>query len=116
MQAPKIQLSATEMELIRNAEVILTKNRILEKVRRLLEEVQEAQLQVIKNNQWQDHPLFQLSPKISKGENYMGLPYLILDHPRIAQPEGLFFIRTMFWWGRFFSSTLQVSGLYKATM
>ncbi|HUC82543.1 MAG TPA: hypothetical protein VMR70_16670 [Flavisolibacter sp.] len=53
------------------------------------------------------------SPKISKGENYLGLPYVILDYPRISKAEDLFFIRSMFWWGNFFSSTLQVSGSYK---
>ena len=53
------------------------------------------------------------SPKISKGENYLGLPYVILDYPRISNGDGLFFIRSMFWWGNFFSSTLQVSGNFK---
>lgn len=53
------------------------------------------------------------SPKISKGENYLGLPYVILDYPRVSNREGLFFIRSMFWWGNFYSSTLQVSGSFK---
>lgn len=53
------------------------------------------------------------SPKISRGENYLGLPYVILDYPRIAKGDDLLFIRSMFWWGNFFSSTLQLSGKYK---
>ena len=51
--------------------------------------------------------------KISKGEKYLGLPYLILDHPRIFQRSGVFAIRTMFLWGKFFSITLHLSGTYK---
>ena len=51
--------------------------------------------------------------KISRGENYKGLPYLILDYPRLTSEEGLFFVRCFFWWGKYFSITLQVSGLYK---
>lgn len=54
-----------------------------------------------------------ITPKISKGENYMGLPYLVMDYPRIFRGEDIFTIRTLFWWGHFFSSTLQLSGLYK---
>ena len=53
---------------------------------------------------------FGVPPKISKGENYQGLPYLILDHPRKASDKTFFFIRTLFWWGNFFSCTLHVSG------
>lgn len=53
------------------------------------------------------------SPKISRGENYRGLPYVVLDYPRIAKGEDLFFIRSLFWWGNFFSSTLQIAGHFK---
>jgi hypothetical protein len=53
------------------------------------------------------------SPKISKGENYQGLPYLILDYPRLFEHENIFAVRTMFWWGHFFSVTLHLSGIYK---
>ena len=50
------------------------------------------------------------SGKISKGENYLGLPYAILDYPAIFKKENVFAIRTMFWWGNFFSITLHISG------
>jgi len=54
-----------------------------------------------------------VSPKISRGENYLGLPYLVLDYPRLFRPDAVLAIRTFFWWGHFFSSTLQLSGGYK---
>ena len=54
-----------------------------------------------------------ISPKISRGENYLGLPWLILDYPRYFEKQNIFAIRTMFWWGNFFSTTLQLSGKYK---
>jgi hypothetical protein len=57
--------------------------------------------------------VFSISPKISKGENYKGLPYLLLDYPRYFNRENIFAIRTMFWWGNFFSITLHLSGIYK---
>ena len=55
----------------------------------------------------------EISPKISKGENYQGLPYVILDYPRCFSKEDVFAIRTFFWWGKFFSITLHLKGKYK---
>jgi len=48
--------------------------------------------------------------KISKGENYEGLPYVIMDYPAYFSKENIFAIRTMFWWGNFFSVSLHLSG------
>ncbi len=114
MNPAKIRLSQAEMELVNNADLILTKNAILKKVQLLLGNVQVNQ---------QKHLLLYpaglpatVSPsafKISKGENYKGLPYLILDYPRLFAPGNIFAVRTMFWWGNFFSITLHLSGLYK---
>jgi hypothetical protein len=107
MQGSKIRLSPAEAALFSDAGIILTKNSILQKTVALLAEVQGELAQ-------QPFPHAHLStPKISKGENYLGLPYAVLDYPRIVAGDGLFFIRSMFWWGNFFSSTLQVSGSYK---
>jgi hypothetical protein len=105
MQGSKITLSPSEAALIGNAEIILTKNSIIQKTVALLAQLQE---------QLTAYPVaFHSSPKISRGENYRGLPYVVLDYPRIASGEDLFFIRSMFWWGHCFSSTLQLAGLYK---
>jgi hypothetical protein len=37
----------------------------------------------------------------------------VLDYPRHFQHNNIFAIRTMFWWGNFFSITLHVSGINK---
>lgn len=110
MEVSKIQLSSSEMELVQNAEIILTKNRILFKAKALLEEIQQKQMDsgYIFSNE-----IFSVPPKISKGENYSGLPYLILDYPRRSAGNDFFFIRIMFWWGNFFSCTLHIAGRSK---
>jgi hypothetical protein len=113
MEVSKIQLSDAESEMMQNADLILTKNRVMQKMSGLLEQVQERQQDCIQANEWMEKEIFRTPPKISRGENYLGLPWLILDFPRISGSDGVFFIRTMFWWGRFFSSTLHVSGIYK---
>jgi len=110
----KIQLSAFEMDLLNNSEWILTKNRIVKKAQRLLEDVQANILRHIKESSVNlPAEVIAISPKISRGENYLGLPWLMLDYPRYFEKEKIFAIRTMFWWGNFFSTTLHLSGDYK---
>jgi hypothetical protein len=110
MEGSKIHLSATELDLVNNAELILTKNAIIKKTVALFETIQDVILEQHKTN---SNKFYSVLPKISKGENYLGLPYVVLDYPRISHNNNLCFIRTMFWWGHFFSSTLQLSGIYK---
>lgn len=114
MNPAKIRLSAKEMELVINADWILTKNAVIQKVKQLLEALQEHQQDILQTV----IPLLPAGvamppPKISKGENYRGLPYLVLDYPRYFDKEHVFAIRTMFWWGHFFSTTLHLSGDHK---
>ena len=110
MEVSKIQLSSAEMELMQNAAIILTKNNILQKTKQLLEDVQQAQTGYVRNNALlAGNDIFHVSPKISRGENYLGLPYLILDYPRQSSHSHFFFIRTMFWWGNFFSCTIHLA-------
>ncbi len=114
MDAAKIRLSPKEMELVSNTEWILTKNAIMQKARQLLEAVCSMQQEIL-NQTWSRIPpkALQPAPKISKGENYRGLPYLVLDHPRCFDKDDILAIRTFFWWGNFFSTSIQLSGVYK---
>ena len=93
---------------MQNVDIILTKNRVLEKIKSLLESVQQHQMNYIQEFNVKNE-IFKVSPKISRGENYLGLPYLILDYPRQSSGKNFFFIRTMFWWGNFFSCTLHLA-------
>jgi len=114
MNSAKIRLSQTEMELVNNADLILTKNAILKKVNQLLGNLQAKQQQFMAlHAAGLPEKVSGSSAKISKGENYQGLPYLILDYPRFFEHENIFAVRTMFWWGNFFSVTIHLSGIYK---
>ena len=105
----KIHLSKLETELIKNKEWILTKNSIINKVYKLFGELNEIYKQIAQESFL---PEFYQNAggKISKGENYEGLPYVMLDYPALFSRENIFAIRTMFWWGNFFSITLHISG------
>ena len=113
--ASKLTLSAEELQLVANTHWILTKRIIIDKVNFLfgnLSEVIKAQLTNNENSlPWE---IVQSTPKIAKGENYLQLPYVLLDYPRYFDKKNIFAIRTLFWWGNFFSATLHLSGSYKA--
>ncbi len=116
MQQTKIQLLPAEMELVSSPDIILTKNAILQKIKLFLEGIQEKQFAILKHYSSKlPQAVLTIPPKISRGENYKGLPWLVLDNPRYFQPNNIFAIRTMFWWGNFFSITLQLSGDNKTT-
>ena len=115
MDQAKIRLSPKEMELVTSGDWILTKNQIIEKVKSLLALVMDDQMKQLQLHKSGLAPeLIESTPKISKGENYRGLPYLILDYPRVFRKENTCAIRTMFWWGHFISITLHLSGESKS--
>jgi hypothetical protein len=107
MNEAKIQFSQEELELVENAGLILTKNTIIRKIHELfglISEQMKSELQIASLPE----EIKQTSPKISKGENYKGLPYVVLDYPRLFTRENIFAVRTLFWWGHYFSVTLQL--------
>ncbi|MVT07768.1 hypothetical protein [Chitinophaga tropicalis] len=108
------ELTPEEQALIQNPNWLYLKNSALQKVMVLMGQLQEA---------LQTHPLtgtfpfpgqcLQLGGKISRGEKYKELPYIILDYPRYFKQEEIFAFRTMFWWGHYFIATLHLSGRVK---
>ncbi len=106
-------LSNLEQAKVLDAEWILTKHQIMEKAQLLMQQ----QIAIIKETfsplQPQlDAGLLAAVPKISKGENYKKLPYIILDYPAVFSKQDVFALRTMFWWGHNFSIHLLLSGIY----
>lgn len=110
-----LALSDEELQLVKNSEWILTKRVVMDKAVALLGELAAGLQDIIAARKEHLPPAVTGStPKISKGENYRGLPYAILDYPRYFSGENILAFRCMFWWGNFFSMTLHVSGDGKA--
>lgn len=108
MDQTKITLSAQEHRLMMDPLVILTKNRVIEKVYELFGECSRICM-----------PLFNIpaevggiQPKIARGEAYKGLPYVMLDYPRYFTSQDTLAVRTFFWWGHFISVTVHLKGQY----
>jgi len=115
--ATKITLSDKELSLVTDAGWILTKHAIIQKVYSLFTEcIPAVETALNKGGVVLPAEVRSSVPKIYKGENYLQLPYVMLDHPRCFNGRDIFAIRTMFWWGNFFSITLHISGVYKIMM
>lgn len=109
-------LSEEEWEVAASADVIYRKNNVMNKAMILLGQVQQELASTILP------PGITLpagcslqNPKISKGEKYRELPYVILDYPRYFSQDAVFAFRTMFWWGHYFTCTLHLAGTIKET-
>jgi hypothetical protein len=114
MSSAKIQLSTLENELVQNTQWILTKRAVIEKMVGWMGALAQQYVEYLQGLTADEISIITaIAPKISKGENYHGLPYVVLDYPRCFDKENIFAVRTLFWWGNFFSLTLHLKGTYK---
>lgn len=106
-----VQITDKELTYIGDLDFLLTRHRINKKINHLLLETEAALKHFIRSNAiiFPEHIKFKAG-KIARGENYRLLPYLILDYPRQFHRDSIFALRTMFWWGHYFSVTLQLEG------
>jgi len=107
-----MNLSEKELLILQDTDFLLTKATVLEKITELLERTREELKRCVEDSSFSfpdgtDH----LTGKISKGENYKSLPYMVLDYPTLFSKNSIFAYRTMFWWGNFFSATLHFEGI-----
>lgn len=107
----KVSLSPFEFDLVSDPNWLLVKNNIIEKVYERFGAL-SSEFQALLAQPVLPETVTAISPKIARGEKYEGLPWLMLDYPRKFSNGDIFAIRTFFWWGHFFSITLQLSGSY----
>mgnify|MGYP003347769529 CR=1 FL=1 len=113
MESAKIRLSTEELALASDAGMILTKNSVMGKAGEFLGGMAAFLQGSMRNPSTVIADAIAPGPKISRGENYLGLPYVILDFPRYFREHDIFAVRTMFWWGNLFSMTLHLKGNYR---
>jgi hypothetical protein len=106
-----MHLTPEEYSTASNSQFLLVKADVIAKVKVEFEALQNSYLDSLKAEGIILQPI--APPKISRGENYKGLPYLVLDYPAVFDKNNILAFRTMFWWGNFFSITLHLQGHYK---
>jgi len=106
-----MEFTDREFQIINDQDFLQTKSTAISKIHELLTEVKFELHKTILHSRI-NRPLDKkfLAGKISKGENYRGLPYLVLDYPAVFLKDDIFAFRTMFWWGNFFSCSFHLQG------
>ncbi len=108
-------ISSEELALIQQPDILLLKRQALDHIRVLLN---TASVRLHHACQVAQPPfpaeVLQKPPKISVGENYRQLPYMVLDYPRFFTQQSTLAFRTMFWWGNHFSVSVHLTGHYLA--
>ena len=107
-----MRLTEKELLILQDTDFLLTKATLLEKINTLLRQTREELKGCVENSNFSfPDGTDLLNGKISKGENYKNLPYMVLDYPALFTTKTVFAYRTMFWWGNFFSVTLHLEGI-----
>ncbi|RYG43736.1 MAG: hypothetical protein EOO01_20795, partial [Chitinophagaceae bacterium] len=112
MNLSNLQLSAEESAMVQNSHWLLTKNIIMQKAYLLFGEAAASLQEMLAEADNHLQSLSVPSPKIARGENHKGLPYVMLDYPRLFSKQDIFAFRSMFWWGNFLSFTWHLKGSY----
>jgi hypothetical protein len=106
-----MKLTEKELLALQDTDFLLTKSGVISKLYKLLENTRKELKGIIKNSNFAFPKGTEIKiGKISRGENYLNLPYMVLDYPAMFLNDDVFAYRTMFWWGNFFSSTLHLEG------
>lgn len=105
------RFTSTELRTLHNKDFFYIKESATKKIDALLSGVRdEIKLVIKKEKIIFPKDVDARMGKIFRGENYLGLPYLVLDYPKHFSKNSVFAFRTMFWWGNFFSFTLHMQG------
>lgn len=106
-----VALTPQELTIIQDTSFLLAKQEVTKKLIELLTETERQLHQIILDSGFSfPANAFVQSGKISKGENYLGLPYLLLDYPRLFSQQEVWAYRVMVWWGHELSCTLHLAG------
>ena len=106
-----MNITEKELNILQGTDFLLAKSAVLKKIYNMLEETRTELKKIVRNTGLSfPEGTDTLTGKISRGENYKNLPYMVLDYPTLFTNDNTFAFRTMFWWGNFFSLTLHLEG------
>jgi hypothetical protein len=110
MSRAEISFTPAELHLLNDAHIWQLKASLNDKLYKMFSEV-ESEAKDLYSDAFQkniDTPAW--SAKISRGENYLGHPYVILDAPNTFSKNEIFAVRNWVWFGHYAASFLVVSG------
>ena len=105
----KISFNNEDIEIFSDKDFLLKKKVLTDEVISLFKVIsEEIKQELIKspNLLWSS----QFAGKISKGQYYKDLPYIVSDYPRRIDKNGICLFRIIFLWGREFSCNFLITG------
>jgi len=109
MDSAKLRLSPEELKVGSDPGIILTKNAIIKKVYLLFGALADD----FRSIKALPGDIATIEPNSAKGDNYLGLPYVMLDWPRYFSAGNIMAVPFFFWLVNFFSITLHLKGIYR---
>ena len=99
-----MHVPSNEFELISNKSLIEQKQAaIANMVNRFHQLAATLTQELQKENLWSENLFGGRFSKVTKGENFHGFPFVVLDTPQLGGGEIKVALRTLFWWGHHFS-------------
>lgn len=102
--------SSEEHDFLSQKEIYTIKKEVTEKLKVILMNTSEKISGISAKNLKVLPEKILTKGKISKGENYQGYPYIILDNPRLFNQHSILVYRTMILYGHYASCHLQIHG------
>ncbi len=100
-----------ETQLLFNTEVFPLKRKVNAKLFALFEHLKQQLKDTSEHKQFNFPPGTDAQAgKISRGENYDDFPWVLLDFPKRFHNNDIFALRTLFWYGHYFSCSFVVAG------
>jgi len=107
-------LSAKELALLEDVEVLPLKKRICEKLEAVLQQLQNHIFEeVTENHSVIPEEFLQNKGRISRGDNYRSFAYRVLDCPAYFDKQDWFTYRTVIMWGHHIGFHLLLAGRYQ---
>ncbi len=106
-----VDFNHQDLEILGDQNFLLAKRQLSDKIIRKLAQVEVALKHIVQISHFPfPSGTKTKAGKISKGENYLDLPYFVLDYPRLFSRKTVFSYRVMVWWGHEISCILHLSG------
>ncbi len=103
--------SQQDFDLLGDKDFLLKKKELTSRIVKKLKSVQSRISETLSESNFQYPEGIKLkSGKISKGENYKGLPYFVLDFPALYTKNDVFAFRILIWWGNAIIYSLHLQG------
>ncbi len=111
MQVSNLEFTEEELNVLNDSHFFSVKLSVTRKIIDLFGKLElELKEELNRTGLPEEEGLNVTTGKIFRGENYLNLPYILLDYPKLFNTKNVFAFRSMLWWGNGFSFTLHLQG------